>query len=157
MPKLKHIVNEKEGCMKVLEAMTPPITGSCLCGQVSFVCSKSPVWSVNCHCRACQQLSGAPYVSAFSVVADSFRATGETLRFQRKSETGHLVTTTHCAKCGSRVHAQSSGATHLMNVFASALTESSTFVAVSNVYLSEAASWITPPAALFNFEKMPHR
>lgn len=143
--------------VKALEAMKPPIKGSCLCRQVSFICEKAPVWSVNCHCRSCQQLSGAPYVSAFSVPADSFQLLGETVQFQRQSDTGHLVTTTHCANCGSRIHAQSSGATHLMNFFASTLTDASNFVPLSNVYLSEAASWITPPAAQFNFAKMPRR
>ena len=141
--------------MKTLEAMKPPITGSCLCGQVQFTCSMSPVWSVNCHCRSCQQLSGGPYVSAFSVLVESFRLNGDTMQFVRTSDAGHLVTTTHCASCGSRVHAQSSGAMHLMNFFASTLTDSSNFVPVSNVYLSEAASWITPPEAQFNFAKMP--
>ena len=143
--------------MKALEAMKPPISGSCLCGQVQFTCSKSPVWSVNCHCRSCQQLSGGPYVSAFSVPAESFQLTGETIRFGRQSDAGHLVTTTHCAHCGSRIHAQSSGAKHLMNFFASTLLDPSSFVPVSNVYLSEAAPWIAPPEAQFNFAKMPRR
>lgn len=143
--------------LEALDVMKPPIFGSCLCGQVSYVCTSSPVWSVNCHCRSCQRLSGAPYVSAFSVLADSFRSMGETVRFRRQSDAGHSVTTTHCSNCGSRMNAQSSGAAHLINIFASTLTEPSSFVPVSNVYLSEAAAWITPPPAQFNFPKMPHR
>lgn len=102
-------------------------------------------------------LSGAPYVSAFSVPVDSFVAKGETIAFQRISDAGHIVTTTHCANCGSRVHAQSAGATHLVNVFAATMANSSGFVPISNVYLSEAAAWITPPDAPFNFPKMPQR
>lgn len=147
----------EEDRVKVLEAMKLPIVGACLCGQFSFECTKSPVWSVNCHCRSCQQLSGAPYVSAFSVLADSFKSAGETVCFKRQSDSGHEVTTTHCAHCGSRVHAQSAGAPYLMNIFASTLSDSSGFVPVSNVYLSEVAAWITPPAAEFNFAKMPQR
>jgi hypothetical protein len=140
-----------------LQAIGLPIVGSCLCGQLSYVCTKSPVWSVNCHCRSCQKLSGAPYVSAFSVPSNSFKAMGETIAFRRISEAGHLVTTSHCAACGSRVHAQSAGAMHLMNVFATSMSDASCFVAISNVYLNEAAPWITPPDAPFNYAKMPHR
>jgi hypothetical protein len=44
-----------------------------------------------------------------------------------------------------------------MNVFASTLADKSSFVAISNVYLSEAAPWVTPPDAPFNFQKMPQR
>ncbi|MDE0878666.1 MAG: GFA family protein [Sphingomonas bacterium] len=141
--------------MSILPEMKLPIIGSCLCGQVTYTCSKSPFWSVNCHCRSCQKLSGAPYVSAFSVPADSFRVTGQTVDFRRLAEAGHEVTTTHCAACGSRVHAQSAGATHLMNVFASTLADPSGYLPISNVYLSEAAHWIEPPQAKFNFAKMP--
>jgi hypothetical protein len=143
--------------MKPLPGMIAPIYGSCLCGRLSYVCHKAPVWSVNCHCHACQKLSGAPFVSAFSVPAESFKATGETVAFQRTSESGHVVTTTHRSWCGSRVHAQSAGATHLMNVFASTLVDASHFKPISNVYLSEAAHWIEPAELPFNFQKMPQR
>jgi hypothetical protein len=67
-----------EDAMKAVLEMAMPIEGSCLCGQVTYRCTKQSVWSVNCHCRACQKLSGAPYVSAFSVPADSFELFGET-------------------------------------------------------------------------------
>lgn len=143
--------------MKELETMIPPITGGCLCGQVTYVASAAPVWSANCHCRSCQRLSGAPFVSAFSVPAESFEVRGETTRFLRRSDSGHLVTTTHCAACGSRVHAQSAGNTALMNIFAATLDDVTIFRPLSNVYLSEAAAWVDPPAVRFNFPKMPHR
>jgi hypothetical protein len=145
----------KEIHVKALEVMKPPFTGGCLCAELSYICEAAPVWSVNCHCHACQKLSGAPYVSAFSVPAQSFRMTGTTLTFERLSEAGHVVQTRHCATCGTRVTAQSAGARHLMNVFAATLTDPSTFTPVSNVYLSEIAPWIEPPNARFNFPKMP--
>jgi hypothetical protein len=150
-------MSDLASALAMLQAMTAPIRGGCLCGRVTYTCHKAPVWSVNCHCHECQQLSGAPYVSAFSVPASSFEATGETVAFTRTASAGHIVTTTHCASCGSRVYAQSSGAKHLMNVFASTLADKSSFVAISNVYLSEAAPWVTPPDAPFNFQKMPQR
>nr|WP_301332617.1 GFA family protein [Parerythrobacter lacustris] len=126
-----------------------------MCGQVSYSCSKAPVWSVNCHCRSCQKLSGAPFVSAFSVPAGSVEISGALVRFQRQSDAGHVVTTSHCARCGSRVHAQSAGAAHLLNFFATTLANPDDFRPISNVYLSEAASWIESPKARFNFQRMP--
>jgi len=141
--------------VSVLPGMIPPIIGGCLCGEVRYVCSMAPVWSVNCHCKSCQRLSGSPYVSAFSVPADSFEITGETVEFERTAGTGHVVTTSHCAGCGSRIRAQSAGARHLMNVFASTLDDDSNYMPISNVYLSEAVGWIDPPFAKFNFQKMP--
>ena len=138
-----------------MTGLRPPIADACLCGEVAYVSSASPVWSANCHCRSCQQASGAPFVSAFSVPADSFSMTGETVGFRRTAEAGHGVTTWHCAACGSRMCAQSDGAPHLINVFAATLSDPSRFVPISNVYLSEAAPWIVIPDARFNFPKMP--
>lgn len=135
--------------------LIPPVTGECMCGQVSYTCSKAPVWSVNCHCRACQKLSGAPYVTAFSVPAENVEMSGELTRFERHSDAGHRVTTALCAKCGTRIYAQSDGAKHLLNLFASTLADQSSFVPISNVFLAEAAPWIDPPKAKFNFPGMP--
>tara|TARA_R110001592_G_scaffold41585_2_gene135643 strand:- start:841 stop:1275 length:435 start_codon:yes stop_codon:yes gene_type:complete len=142
--------------MEQLKAMIVPITGSCLCGELTYLCSKPPVWSVNCHCKSCQKLSGAPFVSAFSVPSEAFQIkTGKTVAFSRMSESGHSVSTFHCAACGTRVCAQSEGNKSLMNVFAPTLEDTSGYEPISNVYLSESASWIVPDEKSFNFEKMP--
>ena len=141
--------------MSIFPGMKLPILGGCLCGEVRYLCSKAPVWSVNCHCKSCQRLSGSPYVSAFSVPADSFEVSGKTVGFERTADTGHVVITCHCATCASRIHAQSAGAKHLMNVFASTLDDNSNYHPISNVYLSDAVGWIEPPFAKFNFQKMP--
>jgi hypothetical protein len=141
--------------MKALAGMAPPFSGGCLCGSVRYVCTAPPVWSVNCHCNACQKLSGAPFVSAFSVPAGTVTFTGETHAYHRNAEAGHRVQTHHCAQCGARIWAQSEGARALVNLFAATLDDPAAFVAVSNVYLSEAAGWITPQPARFNFQKMP--
>ncbi|MXP30846.1 hypothetical protein GRI94_17395 [Erythrobacter jejuensis] len=122
---------------------------------MSYVCSKPPVWSCSCHCKACQKLSGAPFVSAFSVPSASVEISGETISFTRESDAGNRVRTSSCAHCGTRVFAQSDGAKHLINIFAGTLSDPSGFRPVSNVYLSEAASWIDPPEADFNFPGMP--
>ena len=142
--------------MERLKKMELPITGGCLCGEFAYECSNTPIWSVNCHCKACQKSSGAPYVSAFSVPRNSFEITkGDTITFSRKAESGHVVITFLCATCGTRLFAQSEGNKKLVNIFAPTLDDTTHFTAVSNVYLSEAAGWIEPDEKRFNFEKMP--
>lgn len=142
--------------MERLKKMELPITGSCLCGQFAYQCSSTPVWSVNCHCKACQKSSGAPYVSAFSVPKNSFEITmGDTVTFSRKAENGNNVSTFLCVNCGTRLFAKSEGNQNLINIFAPTLDDATHYVAVSNVFLSEAAHWIEPDEKRFNFEKMP--
>ena len=125
--------------MQSLSSVEAPLAGGCLCGQVTYVCSKQPVWSANCHCRSCQMLSGAPYVSAFSVPANGFSLVGSTFSVERQSDSADAVTTFHCVTCGSRLCAQSAGAAHLMNVFAATLAPPSRYVPISNVFLNKAA------------------
>lgn len=101
-------------------------------------------------------MSGAPFVSAFSVRVEDFHQTGdETLCFERTSESGLIVRTIHCRHCGSRMFAQSGGNMSIMNIFASTLDDPASFKPISNVYLSEAALWIAPDESLLAFEKMP--
>jgi hypothetical protein len=140
-----------------LGAMSPPLEGSCLCGAVPYVVSATPVWSGHCHCGACQKLSGAPFVSAFSVPVATFSHRGEVGQFQRPTASGNLVTTCHCAACGTRIFAKSTGNIAIVNVFATTLRDPCVFRPVGNVYLSDAANWIDPPPALFNFQTMPPR
>jgi hypothetical protein len=140
-----------------LSAMTPPLEGGCLCGAITYVVSATPIWSGHCHCRACQKLSGAPFVSAFSTPAAAFSYQGEVRQFQRVAASGNLVTTSHCAACGARIFAGSTGNPSIVNVFATSLRDPRIFRPAGNAFLSEAASWIEPPLAIFNFQKMPPR
>ncbi len=132
-----------------------PFEGGCICGAVRYVCTSQPVWSCNCHCRACQAGSGAPYVSALSVPSNSVSVSGSRIEFTRTSESGHTVTTALCALCGTRVHAQSAGNTALLNLFAATLDNAGAFTPISNVYVSEKAPWVALDPAIPAFEKMP--
>lgn len=132
-----------------------PFEGGCACGAVRYVSTAAPVWSANCHCHACQAGSGAPYVSAISVPAHSVTVTGERIAFTRTSASGHAVTTSLCAICGTRIHAQSEGNTILLNLFASTLDKPESFTPISNVYVSEKAHWVTLDPDIPAFEKMP--
>jgi hypothetical protein len=136
--------------------MKLPIKGGCMCGATRYECTASPIWSVNCHCRACQKLSGGPYVTAFAVASEAFTLIkGETLTVKRGSESGHEVGTEQCTTCGSRIYAQSAGNRAIANIFASTLDDDSEFVVISNCYVSEAAHWVEVDRSIPSFDKMP--
>lgn len=147
-------MNRGQQALAALSRMAPPIEGACLCGAVEYVCSASPVWSAHCHCRACQQLSGAPFASAFCVPIQAFKISGETIAFRRTADSGRTVATHHCARCGTRMYAGPEE-TKLAAIFASTLRDSSQFVAIANVYASCVAPWISLPQAFFDVPEMP--
>ncbi len=144
-----------ERMKRELSSMAAPLEGACLCGAVTYVCASVPVWSGHCHCRECQMLSGAPFVSAFSVEVRAFKVLGGVQQFRRRAASGGEVTTSHCAACGTRLFAQSTANPPLVSIFATTLRDPRIFRPVGNVYLSEAVAWVEPPAAIFNFQRMP--
>lgn len=46
------------------------VTGSCLCGDVTFSASLPSKWCGHCHCSMCQQAHGAGYVTWAGFDAD---------------------------------------------------------------------------------------
>jgi hypothetical protein len=57
--------------------MTPKrFSGGCECGAIRYECSAEPIVMFNCHCRACQRISGDPYVPLVLLPADSFKPGG---------------------------------------------------------------------------------
>ena len=40
--------------------MNVPFGGGCACGAIRYECAGAPRYMGNCHCRDCQQATGAP-------------------------------------------------------------------------------------------------
>lgn len=77
-----------------------PIAGGCLCGAVRYESEEPPTDSNYCHCRICQNTTGAP-VSAFVEFAGrSFRLTVGEPRYYQSS---NFAERGSCATCGSRL------------------------------------------------------
>lgn len=75
-------------------------SGGCLCGALRYRVDGEFVDAGYCHCRVCQQASGAPVVAWFTVPVASFawtrgipRAYASSPQWQRES----------CARCGSQL------------------------------------------------------
>ena len=142
--------------MKSLKQMAPPFEGGCLCGNVRYRCDESPFWSSNCHCASCQKLGGGASATAFTLRTKKFTLlSGDTLRFERRAESGHGVTTTRCRDCGTWVYAERTGQPEWRSVLAATLDDPASFVLISEVYVSAAQPWSTLNPDLLHFQKMP--
>jgi hypothetical protein len=139
-----------------LRSMPAPFEGGCMCGAFRYRCSKPPIWSSNCHCRSCQKLTGSSFSTAFTVKTDAFELLGgDALKFERTAESGNAVTVVRCASCGTWVYAERASNPEFRGVLASTLDDSSSFVLISDVYVTEAAPWTVFDPSLTQFQKMP--
>lgn len=76
----------------------------CLCGQLQITTTGEPYAIVMCHCRGCQQRTGAPFgVGAYFKMSHcSF--IGQSQQYSRKGTSGSNVENRFCLNCGTTVY-----------------------------------------------------
>ncbi|KUJ18092.1 uncharacterized protein LY89DRAFT_37435 [Mollisia scopiformis] len=90
--------------LTLVDNKPPALTGSCMCGKVTYSSSVLPSDLVNCHCQTCRRLSGAPFLTfgQFPVSAITWTsATGANA--MKKMTYSDIADRTHCAECGSPI------------------------------------------------------
>ena len=74
------------------------ITGGCLCGEVRYRAKGEALWVVHCHCRWCQRVSGAAFLTYVGFRTEDLEwAKGAPTIFESSAE----VERGFCARCGS--------------------------------------------------------
>jgi len=78
------------------------LTGSCLCGRVSYAVGAPAGPIVHCHCATCRKAHGTAFSSVCEVPRDKFRWTqGEALLHAYESSPGKFRR--FCSRCGSQI------------------------------------------------------
>ncbi len=77
---------------------TTIITGGCLCGAVQFEIGKADVGTMYCHCRMCQQFTGAPVLAGTTFPVDAVKYTVGSPKYYQSSM---IAKRGFCADCGS--------------------------------------------------------
>jgi hypothetical protein len=131
------------------------LTGGCLCEAIRYVCEAQPLTGGHCYCLDCRRSSGTAYCSHLAVPEPAFRFTGNPARYERRAESGNVVTRAFCGACGSPVYSTNSGMPGAVFVRASSLDDPERFVPELVVYASRAPSWAPLDSALASFSEMP--
>ena len=79
------------------------LTGSCLCGRVHYRIASVPAFTVKCHCRDCQKISGGGHLPQFAVPRDASDIEGGLKVHDLKSLAGFAVRSAFCPECGSPI------------------------------------------------------
>jgi hypothetical protein len=79
------------------------LEGGCYCGALRYRVSAAPVLKAQCHCRACQHVSGGGPNYFMLIPPEGFSYTkGEPKSF-RRPDLPNPVTREFCAACGTHV------------------------------------------------------
>lgn len=135
--------------------MSIPFTGRCRCGALSYECVAPPIFTVNCHCSACQKTSGAAYVSALRVPIAALQIRGEVRRTKRQGDSGHVVEDGFCAECGSRMFSFAASLEGSVGLFATSLDDQGWYRPQFNIYVSKAPHWHHVDRTLPSFDTVP--
>ena len=131
------------------------ISGSCLCGSVTYECSESSVMAGHCQCKDCQKISGAGHISNIAVPKGSLKIKGKLHFHEKMAESGNVVKRGFCPNCGCHIYAENSGIPQLEFLRAGSLHDLEAFVPTMVVYASSGASWDYMDPKLPKFETMP--
>ena len=77
---------------------TKPVTGRCLCGDIRYQYTGTPVKILHCHCESCRRHASSPVTTFVCVPHEGFRYTqGRPVEY----ESSPGVIRTHCGRCGA--------------------------------------------------------
>ncbi len=81
------------------------LTGGCLCGQVRYRSTGTPVRRFVCHCKDCQKSSGSAFHVGVTVPRDGFTIEkGEPRAYASTGDSGRKVARYFCANCGAGLY-----------------------------------------------------
>jgi hypothetical protein len=120
-----------------------PITGRCLCGNVTFSVEGDAAVHAACHCTDCQRQTGNPFSVVVGVPRDGFSVQGSTLSSYSTIGTDHGGETERnfCSACGSPLFSLAAAMPEMVFIKAGALDDASWVQPSIEVWTSSAQPW----------------
>lgn len=131
------------------------ISGSCLCGSVTYQGEVEPVFSGNCHCTDCRKLSGGGHLALLVVPTHQISIAGNVTSHTVTADSGAQVSNHFCPNCGSQVFKSGTYMADMTFIVASTLEDPEVYKPEVSVYASRALSWDQPHLSTRAFDTMP--
>lgn len=131
------------------------ISGSCLCGAVTYRSSEQPVVTAFCHCRNCQKGGGAAYSANVAVPTTSVAIDGPIKRYSTQGGSGSRLTRSFCSTCGSPIAIEVEALAGLMLLQAGTLDDASAVEPNVHIWCASAQPWDSIPEGCTRYDKSP--
>jgi hypothetical protein len=116
------------------------ITGSCLCGKVTYAITEKIGESYHCNCKTCRKAHGAAFSSVASVAGESIKMQVKKLLKTFESSKGKKRY--FCSNCGTQIYARREGEKHIILRLGSLDSEPNA-IEKSHIWVSQKAPWYT--------------
>lgn len=131
------------------------LSGSCLCGGVTFSTDSDILRFANCHCTECQKATGAPFASVLFIKADEVEIKGEVSRYQHLSDRGSKMTKSFCGKCGSPLFNENEVRPGILGLRAGTIDQKNLLQPTMNIFCDSAIPSTAMDEALEKHGGMP--
>jgi hypothetical protein len=121
-----------------------PVTGRCLCGDITYEYRGAPLKILHCHCESCRRHASSPVATFVCVDHARFRFTQGTPAGYRSSP---HVTRTHCGRCGSPMTYESDR-NNQVDIYIGTLNDPATVAPTYHVHAEEQLPWFEIADAL---------
>ena len=115
-----------------------PITGGCLCGACRYTAQAAPLNIRACHCRLCQQATGAAFNARVLVPIDSVAMSGPIGWYPSSPE----VRRGFCTRCGTTLFSERA-AIGAVGLTRGSLDEPNRFFPAEHIWVSSKQAWLT--------------
>lgn len=130
-------------------------TGGCFCGAIRYQVTGKPMLKAQCHCRACQHITGGAPNLFMVLPEDGFRYTHGTPKTFQRSDHPARVTREFCGECGTHLTSRRPGLDAAILKIGT-LDDPSTYKGPKmSIYVAEAQTFHHVPAELPAFEGFP--
>ncbi|PCI64726.1 MAG: aldehyde-activating protein [Kordiimonadales bacterium] len=131
------------------------LSGSCLCGAVSYTVSAEPTLAVHCACVACRKSSGTSHSTHVPMAADAVKISGELKSYETQADSGNRILHHFCPNCSSSIYNSNADISGMMFLRASSLDNPDAISPSVLVYASRAPKWASCGEGLAVFDEMP--
>ncbi len=131
------------------------LTGSCLCGQVSFEISAAIRNARYCHCSKCRKFSGTAYAAWGLVRSEEFKLTSPSVSVAKYNSGGGARV--FCANCGSPLWFEPENMPAFRGIPLGVIDAGEVAPPEMHVWTKSMVSWVSLPKDVPHHETHPQR
>ena len=128
------------------------VSGSCLCGKVTFECENNFSQFHLCHCIQCQKVTGSAHASNLFTARDNITWRSGLASVRKYDVPGRSISNAFCIECGSGLP-YISGSGKALVVPAGGLDGKPNIVPQDNIFWSERADWYDEVPSAQRFDR----
>jgi len=131
-----------------------PATGGCRCEACRYSFDSAPFVAYTCHCRDCQKLTGSAFLTCLHIAAEALELTaGESVVDERPTDSGNLVRTHFCLRCGGSLYARNSARPRMITLHVGSMDHPEQIEVRNHIWIKRKLPWIIIPAGHRTFSE----